>query len=123
GWLASMLPAYMKHYYKDEALFVETKMVTSVYSQSFEGTLDQQMINKVEFDDIPADAVHMLEHPDYLNIINVAVLYSGRVIIASEAVSDSLKSFVESTGKPFLPYVPKEIFAEAYTNFYKNALS
>jgi len=123
GWLASMLPVYMKHYYKDEALFAETKIVTSVYSQSFEGTLDQQMINKVKFDDIPADAVQLLEHPDYENIIKVAVLHSDGVIIASEGVSDSLKSFVESTGKPFLPYVPKEIFAEAYTNFYKNALS
>jgi starch synthase len=30
----------MKHYYKNEALFANTKIVTSVYSQSFDGTLD-----------------------------------------------------------------------------------
>jgi starch synthase len=33
GWMA-MLPIYMKHYYKNEALFSDTKIVTSVYSQS-----------------------------------------------------------------------------------------
>jgi hypothetical protein len=31
---------------KNEALFSDTKIVTSVYSQSFEGTLDAEMINK-----------------------------------------------------------------------------
>jgi glycogen synthase len=36
GWMAAMLPIYMKHYYKNEALFSDTKIVTSVYSQSFE---------------------------------------------------------------------------------------
>jgi starch synthase len=34
GWMAAMLPIYMKHYYKNEALFSDTKIVTSVYSQS-----------------------------------------------------------------------------------------
>jgi starch synthase len=35
AWLmAAMLPIYMKHYYKNEALFSDTKIVTSVYSQS-----------------------------------------------------------------------------------------
>jgi hypothetical protein len=41
-----MLPIYMKHYYKNEALFSDTKIVTSVYSQSL-GTLDAEMINKL----------------------------------------------------------------------------
>jgi ferric iron reductase protein FhuF len=35
AWMAAMLPIYMKHYYKNEALFSDTKIVTSVYSQSF----------------------------------------------------------------------------------------
>jgi starch synthase len=42
GWMAAMLPIYMKHYYKNEALFSDTKIVTSVYSQSFEGSLEQK---------------------------------------------------------------------------------
>jgi len=65
GWMAAMLPIYMKHYYKDEALFANTKIVTSVYSQSFDGNLDMEMINKVKFDNIPAEAVQDLEVPNY----------------------------------------------------------
>jgi starch synthase len=119
GWLAAMLPVYMKHYYKDEALFADTKIVTSVYSQGFDGVVNADMINKVLFDGIPADRIAPLEEATYENIIKVTVDHSDAVIIASEGVSPSLTQFIESSGKPFLPFAPKEKFAEAYSNFYK----
>ena len=120
GWMAAMLPIYLKHFYKNEALFSETKIVTSVYSQSFDGTLDAEMINKVKFDGIPDEAITDLEIPDYENIMKATVMHSDAVIIASENLSSSLTKFIESSGKPFLPFVPKDKFAEAYTDFYKN---
>ncbi|MFI0491846.1 glycogen/starch synthase [Flavobacterium sp.] len=122
GWMAALLPIYMKHFYKNEALFSETKIVTSIYGQSFEGTLDKEMINKVTFDGIPKEAVLDLESPDYENIMKAAIIHSDAVIIASEKVSSSLTKFIESSGKPFLPFTPKEKFAEAYVNFYKNSV-
>ena len=123
GWMAAMLPIYMKHFYKNEALFSETKIVTSVYSQSFEGTLDAEMINKVKFDNVPLESILDLEVPDYENIIKATVKHSDAVIIASENLSPSLTKFIESSEKPFLPFTPKDKFAEAYTQFYKTMLS
>ncbi len=120
GWMAAMLPIYMKHFYKNEALFSETKIVTSVYSQSFDGTLDVEMINKVKFDGIPDEAISDLEVPDYENIIKATIKHSDAVIIASENLTPSLTKYIESSGKPFLPFAPKDAFAEAYTNFYRN---
>ena len=120
GWMAAMLPIYMKHFYKNEALFSETKIVTSVYAQSFDGTLNKGMINKVKFDGVPADAVVDLELPNYENIIKATINHSDAVIIASDKLSPSLTKYIESSGKPFLPFASKDAFAEAYTNFYKN---
>ncbi len=122
GWLAAMLPVYMKHFYKNEALFSETKIVTSVYSQSFDGTLDVEMINKVKFDGVPEDAIADLEIPNYENIIRTTIKHSDAVIIASDSLTPSLTKFIESSGKPFLPFAPKDAFAEAYTNFYINEI-
>ena len=120
GWMAAMLPIYMKHFYKNEALFSETKIVTSVYSQSFDGTLDAEMINKVKFDGVPDEAISDLEIPSYENIIKATIKHSDAVIVASENLSPSLTKFIESSGKPFLPFAPKDAFAELYTNFYTN---
>jgi starch synthase len=122
GWMASMLPVYMKHFYKDEALFSQTKIVTSVYGQSFDGALDVEMINKIKFDGIPDAAISDLEVPNYENLIKTSISHSDAVIIASENLSPSLTKFIESSEKPFLPFAPKEGFAEAYTTFYKKML-
>jgi len=119
GWMAAMLPIYMKHYYKNEALFSETKIVTSIYSQSFEGALDKEMIHKVAFDGVPNEAIQALENPDYESIMKVTISHSDGVIIASDNLSPSLTKFIESSGKPFLPFAPKDKFADAYSNFYK----
>jgi starch synthase len=123
GWMASLLPIYMKHYYKDEALFSETKIVTSVYGQSFEGTLNSEMINKVKFDNVPHDSIKELELPNYENLIIAAVNHSDGVIVASQNITPSLTKYIESSGKPFLPFASKDNFSEAYTNFYKALLS
>lgn len=119
GWMAAMLPVYMKHFYKNEALFADTKIVTSVYSQSFDGTLDKEMLKKVIFDNVPEEAVSDLAEPSFENIMRTSIMHSDAVIIASEEVSSSLTKFIETSNKPFLPFVPKEKFAELYTNFYK----
>lgn len=122
GWMAALLPVYMKYFYKDEALFANTKIVTSVYGQSFDGNLDMELMNKVSFDGIPSEAIKDLETPNYENIIKASVLHSDAVIIASEALSPSLTKFIESSKKPFLPFASKDKFAEAYTDFYKKML-
>jgi starch synthase len=119
GWMAAMLPVYMKHFYKNEALFSETKIVTSVYSQSFEGTLDVEMLKKVTFDNVPESEVSDLAVPNFENIMKVSIMHSDAVIVASEELSPSLTKFIETSNKPFLPFVPKEQFAEIYTDFYK----
>jgi starch synthase len=120
GWMAGMLPVYMKHFYKDEALFANTKIITSIYSQSFDGNLDIEMIKKVAFDGIPNVAISDLEVPNYENIIKTSILHSDAVIIASENLTPSLTKFIESSKKPFLPFAHKDKVAETYTEFYKN---
>jgi starch synthase len=122
GWMASLLPIYMKHYYKNEALFSETKIITSIYSQSFEGLLDAEMINKIKFDGIPHESISDIETPNYENIIKASISHSDGIIIASDNLTPSLTKFIESSGKPFLPFASQDEFAPAYTSFYRNLL-
>jgi starch synthase len=52
--------------------------------------------------------------------MKASIAHSDAVIIASEDLSDELVKFIQASGKPFLPFVPKDNFAAAYTNFYKS---
>ncbi|TYB78889.1 glycogen/starch synthase [Bizionia myxarmorum] len=118
GWLASLLPLYLKEYYKDEPLFNESKIVTSVYNQSFDGTLNEDMFNKIKFDNINEDAIKILEKPTYNNIMKVAINYSDALIIGSEDLPEDLTKHLKDSNKPVLDYKHKDEFSEAYAEFY-----
>jgi starch synthase len=118
GWLASLLPLYLKEFYKNEPLFTESKIVTSVYNQSFDKTLDSNMINKVRFDNINEDAIKYLEKPSYINLMKVAIDYSDALIKGSEEIPEELESYLKSSNKPVLEYFSLEEFAEPYLEFY-----
>jgi starch synthase len=120
GWMASLLPLYLRKYYADEPLFNESKIVTSVYGKGFEGSLDPEMINKVIFDGIDKDTVQALQDPTYSNLLKVAVDNSDAVIVASETIDDDLKTYLDNLSKPVLPHKSIYEFEEAYSEFYAN---
>ncbi len=118
GWLASLLPLYLKKFYADEPLFGDSKIVTSVYGKGFEGELDSEMIKKISFDGVPEESIASLATPNYNNLLKVAVDFSDAVILASEEIPEELQNHISNLEKPVLPYVPLQEFEEAYTNFY-----
>lgn len=123
GWLASLLPLYLKNYYKDEPLFTDSKIITSVYNQNFEGTLHKDMITKVQFDGLEGDTIAPLKTPNYLNLMKIAVDNSDAIIKGSETLISDLEDYVNSSEKPVLEYHSIEEFAEPYTEFYNQIAS
>lgn len=122
GWMAALLPVYLKNYYKDEGIFAETKIISSIYNQGYEGELDKELLNKILFDNIEKNIISDLTIPTYENLMKVCILHSDALIIGSHDLSPTLTKFIESTKKPFLPFAHKENIKEAYTSFIKNNL-
>jgi len=120
GWMASLLPLYLREFYKEEPLFNESKIVTSVYNNDFEGTLNTTLAEKVKFDKIDHDKITVLETPNHTNILKSAIENSDAVIKGSESISDDLNSFIQDNNKPVLEYQTEETLTEAYLEFYAN---
>tara|TARA_R100001369_G_scaffold623_1_gene2109 strand:+ start:18990 stop:19673 length:684 start_codon:yes stop_codon:yes gene_type:complete len=122
GWLASLLPLYLKEFYKNEPLFTESKIVTSVYNQSFEGTLDKNMIKKVTFDGLDAEVIKLLEKPNYNNLMKIAIDNSDAIIRGSEELPEEIDTYISELTKPVLDFYSIEEFADPYTEFYTNTV-
>jgi starch synthase len=122
GWLASLLPLYLKEYYKDEPLFKDSKVVTSVYAQSFEGTLNKALKDKVKFDEIDDGHLKNLKLPDYVSLMKTAIDFSDGLIIGSQTIPEELNNYIDKIQKPVLEYQFPEAFAEAYTEFYSTQI-
>ncbi len=120
GWLASLLPLYLRQYYKSEPLFENSKIVTSVYDTGFEGRLDPGMKSKVAFDGIEGTPLDELEEADYNSIMRVAIDYSDAVIVGSEQIPSELEDYLKKSNIPVLNFHNKEEFSEAYLDFYTN---
>jgi len=120
GWMASLLPLYLREFYKEEPLFNESKIVTSVYNNDFEGTLNTTLAEKVKFDKIDHDKITVLATPNHTNILKSAIENSDAVIKGSESISDELNSFIQDNNKPVLEYQTEETLTEAYLEFYAN---
>jgi len=118
GWLAALLPLYLKEYYKDEPLFSQSKIVTSIYNQSFEGTLNKSMLDKIKFDKIDQETIKTLKDPTYNNLMKIAIDNSDALIVGSENIPSELENHLNDSNKPILEYKDKDEFGEAYTEFY-----
>lgn len=119
GWLASFLPLYLRNYYGNEPLFENSKIVTSVYNQGFNGTLDKNTINKIRFDAIDDEAIAELEEPNYVNVMKIAVKNSDAVIIGSEEIPEELREYINTLEKPVLKYHKMDEVEPALLDFYR----
>ena len=119
GWLASFLPLYLRTYYSNEPLFENSKIVTSLYNQGFNDTLDTELINKIKFDEIPEEKVEHLSTPDYFNVMKTAIDNSDAVIVASDEIPSDFETYLKNLEKPVLKYHNKEEVQQAYLDFYQ----
>ncbi|AEK22776.1 Starch [bacterial glycogen] synthase [Capnocytophaga canimorsus Cc5] len=122
GWMASLLPLYLKTYYKDEPIFSESKIVTSIYDKDFEGYLDKEMASKIAFDGVGEDDIAPLKQPDYFNLMRVAAKNSDATIVVGENLPDDLTQYIQKLEKPTLFLSDKETFQEQYKDLYTEIL-
>lgn len=122
GWFTGLIPLYLKEYYKDDALFKESKIVTSLYDDSFEGELSKSLIKKISFDNIKKEKLELIKKSSYTNIQKLAVQFSDFIIYGSENISDELKEFVTNSKKTTLEYHSNEDFEKPYSDFLLNKI-
>ena len=118
--MASLFPLYLKTYYKDEPVFENSKIVTSIYDKSFNESLNKKLVDKILFDEINEDLIKGLRDPSYNNLMKSAIDFSDALILGSEDIPKEVLDHIKKSDKPILDYQTRETFSEAYTEFYKN---
>tara|TARA_R110001583_G_scaffold56534_3_gene170562 strand:+ start:1879 stop:2685 length:807 start_codon:yes stop_codon:yes gene_type:complete len=120
GWLASLLPLYIREYYKNDPLFTDSKIVTSLYNNGFEGSLSDKFHDKIKFDAIDESKIKTISQPNYTNILINAIEHSDAIVKSSEKLPVELLEYLKSCDKPVLDFFPIEEFESTYTEFYLN---
>lgn len=119
GWLTSLVPFYIKTAYHDDPLFVNSKVVCSIYNENFKRPLNPKVKRNVLIDGVSENQVELLSDPTYENMIKLAIAHSDAVIQGSERISPELSGFIHSNDKLFLEYQAHEHYIDAYNEFYE----
>lgn len=120
GWIASLIPLYLKYYFKDDPIFQGTKVIVSLYKDQIEGNLNKNFINKINFDGIDLDSLKSLSKPTYENLYRISVEYADGVILTSNLKS-KYSDILDKIKVPILECnFDDPEYKEKYTNFYNS---
>lgn len=123
GWFTSLVPLLLKRSYNDDPLFMNAKVVFSLYDDVFNDNLDANFKNKLTYENITKEDTAILETPSYDNICKLGIQMSDAIILGSETINSGLIEFIESHNKPLLGYQNDDNYIEAYNKFYDKLLA
>jgi len=118
GWFTSLFPVYMKTYFAQDPIFEQSKIVTSIYPDDLNGTLNKALKDKMAFDNIDED-LSKLSTPGYDELMEIAIAHSDGLVLEDEAISDKVKSLIEASKKPTLTYEEGQE-EQAHVNFFNS---
>jgi len=117
GWMSAVVPLYIKTAYHDEPSFANTKVVTSLFSNSLQKNLGEDFKKCVEFRDAKASLMAPYKDDfDFIELGKLAIDYSDGVILASKDANGVLANYTNEKNIPLLNYL--EDFGDAYESFY-----
>lgn len=118
GWFTALFPLYMKTYFAQDPIFEQSKIVSSIYPDDLGGVLNDQLKDKITFDQIEED-LSVLASPGYEQLMQLAVAHSDGLILEGETIPESITKAVEASNKPVMSFadIQKE---NAHVDFFNS---
>lgn len=126
GWTSALAPMYLKRLFHDDPIFSSAKIVYSLHSDRFDGTLDDRFVDKLLQSQFTSDDLKSLgDAPvDYYGLNRLAIDYADAVVESSDNVDSNLVEYAKQSGKPFMTYTVNDAdMPQKYVDFYSQILS
>lgn len=125
GWISALVPMYIKHMFRSEESFVNTKVIYSVLDEAPVAPMDQRLIEKLVEDGLGDDVTGEFAGQEVnVNLLHrMAIANSDAVIFNTAEVDPDLEEYAKSKGIPVLILNPAEENFDQYHEFYQSLLS
>lgn len=120
GWMTALAPLYIKKAYKDEPSFRDSKVITSVYEESFSSKFrddytTQLLLKGISEDDIKTVQGQKVGYPE---LMKLAIDYSDGVVQNSSNVNEDVMNYARGSNLPVLDYQLPDNYTDAVDDFY-----
>ncbi len=124
GWFTSLVPLYLKKMYSDDPLFMDSRVVLSLYDNEFTRPLDKSFKKKLQWDGLDEKELSVIENPTYENFCKLAIGFSDGIAFGSNNINSKVEEYIRNNvNKPVLDYHPEDTYIDAYSDFYDTILS
>ncbi len=120
GWFSALVALYLRHTFHDDPIFANVKIVVALDGDSFEGSLDLGLADRLRGDGIEDEKLSMLATPTYENYCRFVLSYADGVVVSSDEQNFELLSIVEECGKPVMKSMTPPADKEEESSYYDN---
>jgi len=118
GWFSALVPMYIKKLYADEPLFDNVKVIYSVFDNTYNGELGENITEKLLYEKLEESDVSDIKKSTISNLHKFAVDYSDAVVQASSTIDNDVLKHIKDSQKPFMIYPGNDDYVNSYQNFY-----
>jgi starch synthase len=122
GWMTSLIPLYIKTLYKHEPVFMNAKIVYSVFDDAFKESLGNDFTRKASLNHITDDELEPYQNADCSSMHIGAMMHSDAIVQCSETVTPAVEDHLKSVSDtPFMHHKGEDLGVE-YADFYETIL-
>jgi starch synthase len=116
GWISSLAPLYIKKTYSSDPFFANSKVISFMFNDGFERTINQGFDKRVLYDGIEPDDVKTLKGRflKYDAMKKIALEFSDAVVFASQSVSDDIVKYAAKRKLPSMSFEGDGYCEEGY---------
>ncbi len=123
GWITSLIPLFIKKVYYDDPLFMDSRVILSLYNNEFPNSLNKSFKSKLESERINKEDISLISNPTFINLNKLAIDNSDGIIIGSEKINVEVNNYLQQSGKSFLQFQGVENYIHSYSDFYDKILT
>ena len=126
GWFSAIVPIYLRGSFAEDPVFRGSKVVISLYNDSFPGELDASVRKKIENEGINDHKIEILDVPSYENLMKLVIDYADGVVIEEKLDDEGLVDYARRSGKPVLDWDgdrQSAQYMDVYHTFYDELLN
>lgn len=120
GWMAALVPLYLRQMFNENHSFKKTKVVYEVTPETLQAPLSPRILEKMRADKISARTLKEFKEmtPDTNMLHKLGIAVADGVVFRMAEPDPDLVAFAEAKGIPYTIIQGDDIKAENYSKFY-----
>jgi starch synthase len=119
GWMSALAPLYIKRVFADDPCFRSSKVITSLYNNSFEKPFRPLFRKQLMLEGITEpDLIDVQGEIDFISLNKMALRFSDGVIQGSPEIDQRLIEAASNLNVPFQTYQSSDTYIDVFNDFY-----